>query len=250
MATYRAPHFFAITRRLSSHPDGSPGLSTPATRPPTATRAVTAMPPMMARHGRCGSTSRPPGAPATKAVVSLRRLKAWASTRSFFVATGSCLSCWVLGRRTPYGAASPRGARSVPPTVCRGQPPAGRQHQGAGEQQHPGQGGRRADGGARAGQDRRGGRGRVRRRGDGAGGLRRAGGVGVRASAEETAVAPADGALDGDRPGAERARRDAAPAALAAALAAAAVVAAGVVAAAVPGPTTGVAGSTGRSVAG
>ena len=75
--------------RLSFQSAGSDERSQPNAMLPSTSTAVRARPPTTARNGRCGSTSRPPGAPLTNAVVSRRRLNDCASTRSFLVAIGS-----------------------------------------------------------------------------------------------------------------------------------------------------------------
>ena len=72
--TYDAPVSAEMIRPGFFQSDGAVGEKTPAIAAPAASRTASATPPTMVRPGRAGSTSRPPGAPETKAVTSRRRL--------------------------------------------------------------------------------------------------------------------------------------------------------------------------------
>ncbi len=58
----------------SAHAGSTLEVKTPAIAAPAISSTPRASPPTMERPGRAGSTSRPPGAPETKAVTSRRRL--------------------------------------------------------------------------------------------------------------------------------------------------------------------------------
>src|SRR5262245_8240015 len=84
-ARKREPLSSPMTSPLSLQSSEGALTMKPDTAAPTTTSAASTSPPTRVRPGRIGSTSRPPGAPLTNAVMRRRRLKLCASTRSRFV---------------------------------------------------------------------------------------------------------------------------------------------------------------------